>query len=288
MSTYEKYSKTSQHYDQTRVPVGTELIMGCLARAGRPLSELHLLDAGCGTGSYAAELVAHVAHVTAVDLNEGMLGVAKKKLEARAPADQVTLSQGSITKLPLDDEQVDAVMVNQVLHHLDSPSGGLDPTTEAGAAGSFPKHARALGELSRVLKPGGVAVINTCSETQLREGYWYFELLEGVRERLHSRYCGLDELEAKAEAVGLVRVGRFVATHAVIQGEAYFDARGPLDSAWRNGDSTWALAGEASVQKAIAKVRELDATGELERYRDDQDRRRVDVGQVTFVSFRKR
>lgn len=281
MSTYERYSETSRRYDETRIPVGVEVILGCLARSGRPLHSQRLLDAGCGTGSYSEALVDHVAHVFAVDLNEGMLGVAQNKLDDSARAGKVTLSRGSITDLPQDDEAVDAAMVNQVLHHLDPPK-------QDDEGHRFPNHERALSELARVLRPGGVLVVNTCSEVQLREGYWYFELLEGIREKLLARYCALDALEAKAEAVGLSPTGRFVATNAVIQGEAYFDARGPLDSAWRHGDSTWALAGEPAVRKAIAKVEELDAAGTLERYRDEHDRRRPAVGQITFLRFVKR
>ena len=53
MSTYENYNQTSVHYDQTRTPIGVEIILGCLVSMGKPLSEMVVLDAGCGTGAYA-------------------------------------------------------------------------------------------------------------------------------------------------------------------------------------------------------------------------------------------
>ena len=48
MSSYENYSSTSAHYDTTREPIGVAIILGCMARGGRPLVEQTLLDAGCG------------------------------------------------------------------------------------------------------------------------------------------------------------------------------------------------------------------------------------------------
>ena len=67
MSSYEDYTTTSAHYDATREPIGTEVILGCLARGGRPLVEQVLVDAGCGTGNYSAALLGHVARIEAID-----------------------------------------------------------------------------------------------------------------------------------------------------------------------------------------------------------------------------
>ncbi len=43
---YENYPKTSQNFDLTRRPIGVEILLGCFAMLGRPLSELVVLDAG--------------------------------------------------------------------------------------------------------------------------------------------------------------------------------------------------------------------------------------------------
>ncbi len=32
MSVFETYDETSRHFDATRVPIGAEIILGCLAR----------------------------------------------------------------------------------------------------------------------------------------------------------------------------------------------------------------------------------------------------------------
>ena len=81
MSAYENYTAVSADYDSTRVPIGVEIILGCLAAGGGSLASLRLLDAGCGTGSYTAVLRPHVGAIDAVDLNPSMLGVARAKLD---------------------------------------------------------------------------------------------------------------------------------------------------------------------------------------------------------------
>ena len=75
--------------------------------------------------------------------------------------------------MPFDKETFDGVMINQVLHHLpDDPAKG------------FPAHRRVFEEFARVLKPGGVLTVNTCSQEQLRHGYWYYDLIPKRCRRL--------------------------------------------------------------------------------------------------------
>ena len=83
MSTFASYDQISPHYDSTRRPIGSEIILGCLAALGQPLGELGLLDAGCGTGAYSAAVIDRVRHIAAIDLNTGMLAAAKAKLVKR-------------------------------------------------------------------------------------------------------------------------------------------------------------------------------------------------------------
>ena len=73
MSVFETYDETSRHFDETRVPIGVEIILGCLARHEKPLNELVVLDAGCGTGAYARAIVGSVGRIEASDTSAGML-----------------------------------------------------------------------------------------------------------------------------------------------------------------------------------------------------------------------
>jgi len=280
MSTYEDYADASGHYDSTRTAVGYEIILGNLAAGTVPLAEVALLDAGCGTGNYAAALAPHVGSLAIVDASEDMLAVATAKLAATPGAPVVTARTGTLQALPFDDASFDAVMTNQVLHHLESEPA---PGSEVG----WPVHAEVFAEYARVLRPGGVLVVNTCSHEQVRHGYWAFSLIPIGTEDLVERYAPLGVLEDLARADGLTSVGRFVNTDATIQGEDYFDAEGPLSESWRRSDSTWSLSPPAEMDAMVATVTGLRERGELDDYVAAHDARRPDIGQTTFLAFRR-
>lgn len=276
MSTYENYTIRSATYDDSRWALGVELVLGCLASGSTPLHELAVLDAGCGTGNYAAAVLPKVARVEAIDASAAMLDVAGRKLANEREAGRIGFAQASIDDLPLPDAAVDAVMVNQVLHHLgDVPDTG------------WPAHRRALAELVRVLRPGGTLVINTCSQVQLRDGYWYYSLIPRAAQAVRRRTAPLDVLEARLTDHGLELLGRFVPVDGVIQGDAYFDPRGPLRDDWRAAESTWALVDDDELAAAQAEIVALDDRGELASSVAARDARRRDVGQITILGARR-
>jgi len=90
-------------------------------------------DLGCGTGETSATLAPFVRHVIAVDASAQMLQAARKRLQ---PFDNVELRRGDLEALPIDDARLDAATLMLVLHYVPEPE-------------------RALGEVARVLKPGG-------------------------------------------------------------------------------------------------------------------------------------
>ncbi len=92
------------------------------------------LDAACGTGRYARLLSERGHQVAAVDLSAEMIE------RARASSPDVEFKQGSLEALPFDDERFDLVMCGLALTHL-------------------PEISRAISEIRRVLKVGGIAVI---------------------------------------------------------------------------------------------------------------------------------
>jgi ubiquinone/menaquinone biosynthesis C-methylase UbiE len=99
---------------------------------------LRVLDAGCGPGAYAEWLVEHGAQVVAVDASPAMLAHARQRVSDRATFHLADLSQ------PLDfleDGSFDLVIAPLVLDYLEDWRG-------------------VLGELRRVLKPGGVLVFS--------------------------------------------------------------------------------------------------------------------------------
>ena len=271
MSAYEDYTSVAADYDRTRVPIGVEIILGCLAAAGRPLASLRVLDAGCGTGSYAAALRPFAGAIDAVDLNASMLEVARAKVDRTPGGCPVTLREASLEGLPFEDARFDAVMVNQVLHHLpDPPRDG------------WPRLRRVLAELARVLRPGGAAIVNTCSHEQLRHGWWYAALVPEAVEAMCGRHADTKVLNGLLAQAGLAPHGRFVPSDALMQGDAYLDGRGPLDPAWRRGDSLWSTVSEPELERALDTIRAQDAAGTLDAFVAEHDRRRPSLGQIGF------
>lgn len=268
MSSYEDYTQTSSNYDMTRQPIGIEIIVGCLSRGPAPLGQMAVADAGCGTGSYAHALLEHVGRIEAVDMNPGMLEVAEQKLDRGLSEGRVSLHSSRVDALPLEDASVDGVMINQVLHHLQDD----------------PAHRQVFEEFARVLKPGGVLTVNTCSQEQLEHGYWHYHLIPEAADALRRRYAPLDDLVEIFMDCGFVYGGRFAPTDAPVQGEPYFDPRGPLKKEWRDGDSVWSLVSEDERYQALSRIQALDEQGKLEEYVIQNDARRRDIGQITILS----
>jgi SAM-dependent methyltransferase len=94
-----------------------------------------VLDAACGTGRHAAYLAAAGREVVGVDASEPMLARAREKLPG------TDLRNGELTALPLDDASFAGAVCALALSHL-------------------PEIGRAIGELGRVLRPGGRLVIS--------------------------------------------------------------------------------------------------------------------------------
>jgi ubiquinone/menaquinone biosynthesis C-methylase UbiE len=107
-------------------------LLGRSLRAGE-----RVLDAGCGTGWFAAGLrrARPDVHVVGSDLSAGM--VAKSRQAGAWP-----LVQGDATGLPFADGSFDVVVARGVLHHL-------------------PQVAPALAEWRRVLSPQGAVVLSS-------------------------------------------------------------------------------------------------------------------------------
>ncbi len=254
------------------MPVGVEIILGCFAYGPKPLQQMVVLDAGCGTGSYSQALLRHVDHIEAVDLNPDMIAVASAKLAPARKERRIAFHRASIDALPFDEAVFDGIMVNQVLHHLpDSDAKG------------YPAYQRVLREFARVLRPTAALVINICSHEQLLHGFWPYELIPEATENMRRRHMPIDELVILLQACGFSYRGRFTPLDAVIQGDAYHDPRGPLNKQWRDGDSIWAMATEKEMGRALEHIQELDRKGVLRDFVARHDKRRKEIGQTTFV-----
>jgi len=271
VSTYENYSDTSNSFDSTRTAVAYEIWLGHLLASGRPLDTLRLLDSGCGTGNYSIALAPYVGHITAMDMNKAMLAKAKEKLIDKQLTDRVQVLKGSMLEMTLNDSEYDAVLFNQVLHHLDPPGDERFSGCE-----------QAISEAARVLKVGGMLLINVCSHRQLIEGFWYYHLAPDALSSVVRQQVPSARLRKILKKFGFSIMARTVPLEATMTGRAYFDATGPLNETWRAGDSFWALVDDTELGAALKTVRQLDAEDRLADFVEAHDAQRSYIGQMTF------
>ena len=101
-----------------------------------------ILDVATGTGDLAIEMARRIrgVQVLGVDLSEGMLDVARRKVTARGLDGRVVLDAGDA-------------------EHLHVADASVDVATVAFGVRNFGDLGRGLAELSRALRPGGRIVI---------------------------------------------------------------------------------------------------------------------------------
>ncbi|MDB4405740.1 class I SAM-dependent methyltransferase [bacterium] len=275
---YEDYNSTSGNYDDTRVPIGLPIVLDLLASTTTPLKEQSILDAGCGTGTFLAGLQGRVGTIHGRELSEGMQQVAKERF-ANDP--NVQIDQGSITELPHADESFDAIVCNQVLHHLDHGEG------EGASADDFPNVESFFREAFRVLRPNGIVVINTSDHDQHRDGFWWAALIPAAIERMLRRFPSIETLEEISKRTGFVDSEIKVPFDEVLQGKNYLDPKGPLSAAWRAGDSTWSLVTGEELTHALDRVTSSLKDGSMAAFLEEREELRTKIGQTTFLAVRK-
>jgi ubiquinone/menaquinone biosynthesis C-methylase UbiE len=120
------------------------------ARLGLAEGE-RVLEIGCGTGNVwrdNAERIPEGVSLTLTDLSPGMLEEARARLDALDS--HLEFRQADAQSLPFADSSFDAALSSHMLYHV-------------------PDRGKALGELARVLRPGGRLMVTTYPWTHLLE-----------------------------------------------------------------------------------------------------------------------
>lgn len=127
----DEFDELMDHYDlERRIEVVFETLL-----EGKDLRGRTVLDAGCGTGAFSAQARARGARVVALDIGPALLRLAR----AKAKTDVVC---ASVLTLPFGDGVFDLVISSECIEHTPDPR-------------------RAVKELIRVLRPGGLVAL-TC------------------------------------------------------------------------------------------------------------------------------
>jgi ubiquinone/menaquinone biosynthesis C-methylase UbiE len=128
----ERYDRA---YDE-QGPAGRvlrERLSATLRLLGEPGGSV--LDAGMAAGRFCGELAERGWKVTGIDVSPGMVALARRRLPG------LELAEGRLEALPFPDSSFDAVVATGVLEYVDDLDQGI-------------------GELARVLRPGGRGVVS--------------------------------------------------------------------------------------------------------------------------------
>jgi len=141
-------------YEEFFVPALFEAWVGQVADAAAITTGQKVLDVACGTGvlARAAAARAGAANVTGLDVNEGMLAV------ARRVSPEITWEMGRAEALPYEDGTFDAVVSQFGLMF-------------------FEDRVQAIQEMARVLKPGGKLAVAVWDTLENIPGYAEMERL---------------------------------------------------------------------------------------------------------------
>jgi ubiquinone/menaquinone biosynthesis C-methylase UbiE len=269
---FENYNLTSKDYNSTRSAVGINFIVNKLKTLNVPLSKQVILDGGCGTGNYSLSL--HKKGLTSLyclDPNIGMLSTAASELMTFKGILPII---GSLLNLPLRDNSVDSVIINQVIHHLDSNK-------------QRPNLKIALHEAYRVLKKDGYLIINTSTPDQQKYAFWWAQLIPKATAKAASNFPELDIIKAIGREAGFTGITFDLEKQEILQSKNYFDHRGPLKTEWRNTDSTWSLATKDEIKQAEITTKELIASGEIQNIIKKSEEYRAKHGQSVYISMKK-
>jgi SAM-dependent methyltransferase len=153
-----------------------------------------VLDMGCGAGRHAFEMYRRGADVVAFDQDADELAGVRDLFVAMAAAGEVPagaeadVKEGDALALPFADGEFDRIVAAEVLEHI-------------------PADIQAIGELVRVLRPGGTIAL-TVPRWLPEIVCWQLSADYHNAPGGHIRIYTDKELVAKAEGAGLRYVGR--------------------------------------------------------------------------------
>ncbi|MFC1735472.1 class I SAM-dependent methyltransferase [Candidatus Hydrogenedentota bacterium] len=252
------YDVVSANYDRSRK--ASKADAGVLLDLLSPLMGSRILEIGCGTANYLAQLESLAGHVTGLDLSEGMLKTAQSKVR------NADLIRADAVLIPFHNSVFDAVYCVQVLHHIRDKSAFASETL-------------------RILKPGGRLVIQSCSHEQLSTFCFYHYFPRGLKvDRLRMPDIGVISDLLSAAGFDDITIQPCAIDDAVKDApEDYLDKRN------RDGDSTFHFLTTTEIEDGCKRIRRDIQSGKANRVAEELRERAEEIGgQVSFVRAVKR
>jgi ubiquinone/menaquinone biosynthesis C-methylase UbiE len=184
---HEQFDPRAQAYLSSSVHAAGLDLRAAHERARECLGpDARILDVGCGAGHLSFTLAPLAAQVLALDPSPGMLKTVREAAAERSLG-QIQICEGSAHALPFADAPFDLVATRYSAHHwLDLP--------------------RALGEMRRVLRPAGFAlIIDVLGDDQTLVDT-YLQSIELLRDTSHVRNRSVAEWRGLLQKHGFADV----------------------------------------------------------------------------------
>lgn len=208
----ERYTKFAEGYvtSQTHAK-GSDLDR--LIAIADPQADWVALDIATGGGHTALKFSAYVKQVIATDLTPRMLEKAKAFITEEKGVTNVDFKQADAENLPFEDAQFDLVTCRIAPHH-------------------FPNVPQFVNECARVLKPGGMLLVQDHVLPEDDASARYVDEFETVRDPSHNRAFNESEWKAMFESAGVT----------VAHTEEYMKQHDFLDWSKRQGNDDATIA----------------------------------------------
>lgn len=153
-------------YDLTAAVLGADRARQVLLDQMHFRGEKHVLDIGCGTGTFAVLLKRHFPAAEIIGLDPDPKALARAKRKAEQAGVSLRFDHGFADALEYPAETFDTVFSSFMFHHLDSNN-----------------KEKTLREVVRVLKPGGTFYLLDFETSESGSGHGFFRLFH-ANERM--------------------------------------------------------------------------------------------------------
>jgi len=267
MSNYENYDVTAKSYDNARLADGVDTMCKMFsAFVGKPLSEMEMLDVGCGTGNYSLGFLQHgVKRLNMIDANPTMLEQAREK--TKAYDDVVDIRQMTLPDITFPSESFDAVAIIQVLHHIDSIA--LNSDKEDLTIEDYPNLRSTLQQVHRVLRGGGVLMVDLMFEENV-DSFWWTSLCPIAARTMKRTRIKKQQLFDVLSEIGFGDVTyTYRPNCCLLQRDIYESIDKIGEPQWRGYLSQYKLVERSGELEQLVKlVDEKKSEGTLDEFRD--------------------
>jgi len=176
-----RWEKAAEAYATGEHKGGRELEL--VVEYASPTGKERLLDIGTGAGHTALALAPRLAEVVLTDPVDAMLAQARRLFQT-ADLWNAQFVRASAEQLPFPKASFDVVTTRLAAHHFDDV-------------------ARAMSEVARVLRPGGIFIFIDTTAPENAESAAYQDEVESLRDPTHRRIHTKGEWIAFCEGAGL-------------------------------------------------------------------------------------